>query len=104
MLTDEKPRLNRENLTSFVPQWMGSIGGPHSTSTHTLRLGELEQLTTEYIVDMDMSGRDWTLLAYQNDLLTLYIRFYWGPTNKTWDLWGSGCKVNGAEARYYLPV
>jgi len=102
MLINAKPRLNQESLTSFVLQWMGSTTGPHSTSTRTLQLGELKPLTTEYIVDMDMSGRDWTLLTYRNDSLTLYIRFYWGPTNKTWDLWGAGCKDNGAKARYYL--
>jgi len=28
-----------------------------------------------------------------------YVRFYWGPTEQTWDLWG-GCKDNGTEVKF----
>ena len=103
MLSNVNPRLNRENLNSFVPRWKGSKTEYHFTSTHTLRLGELKLSTTEYTVDLNMSGRNWTLLTYRNGSLTPYIRFYWGPTKKTWDLAG-GYKTNGTKVRYCLSI
>ena len=63
MLNNTEPRLTRENLTSFVLRWRGSTTRLHSTSMHTLRLGESKSSTTAYIVDLNTSGESWTLLG-----------------------------------------
>ena len=78
---------------------------PHFTLTHILRLGGLKPSMTAYIAGLNMSGQNSTTLNINhcNGSSTLYIRFYWGPTKKTWDLAG-GYKDNGTKVRRNLSI
>jgi len=101
MLSDGN-RSNREKLNSFVPRWRGSATGLRFPSPLTLWLGELKSSTTKYIAGMNTSGRDWVSLDIPDSSLTLYTRFCWGPTKKTWDLWGGGNRANGSGVTHLI--
>ena len=60
-MNDVGYRSSRENLVSFVLQWMGYSMGLASASLLIRWLGELKLLTMTTIVDLNTSGPDWTL-------------------------------------------
>jgi len=97
-VNDAGYRSSRENLNSFVLQWMGPRMGPTSAFLLIPWLGELKSLTTRTTMDLNTSGRDRFSSNYSSDTLTIRLSFYWTTKKILWDL-PSGNASNGMQVR-----